>query len=72
MKNLEAEVGELKVKCRGLEQAATDLVGVSSEGQGRVAEVMGDNIIVRTHVEQLNNNMGKFITFRINFQIQNF
>ena len=60
IKNLENEVKSLKIKCRKLQQGQTD-ADLEAGGQGqqvKVADLGGDNLLVRAHIEQLNNLIG--------------
>ena len=56
VQNLEKEISTLKQKCRALEQRAEDALG-----EVKVREAVGDNVLVTSHIERLNVEIGNLI-----------
>lgn len=62
MKNLEEELHKVKAKYRKMEQQLKDdSVGlkVNNEVQAKAMETAGDNVFIKSHIEDLNNTIGK-------------
>ncbi len=59
MKNLEKELHSFKTKYRKLEQVSEDSGKVvAPPTQTTVESIGGDNMLIRSHVETLNNTIG--------------